>query len=532
MRIVQGIVGVETVVLVVLLSLVFQRADVAPPPLPPGAVPAQIAGDALAAATTDAAGSAPGSRVASQMDRERVDAAANAGHVVLLQGRLLGVDPPPSSNSVRLSCRRLDTYRSANVRDGVYAIAGMCPGTWRMRCEVEGCVKQEFDHVVGTAPLQRLDLTLEPALVLPVFLLTTDGARLQAELMKKLHITQGLQVIATEAPLAGDLEPTEHSSVGDIGLGRHRMPDIARGSDPDGPDGVLELDRAPPVLATLLLRHVVLAQQPIVPGQRELRFEVDPGLLSARLAKVRMRVLGVGGQPIPEATVRLSTAQGGGSGGKTDADGVLLVENALPGLTHVDVWAKDLERYAGHAVLPAGETTDLGDVVLTSPRVVRGRLVDGDGRGVGGTVQWTALDQWRPPQPMQDRRSAPADGDGNFELSLGARRYLVRGSSTDGRVGHAIIDAGQPATQRFVVAVATPTAVHIHAPDSFASYAVVVRSLAGDLLDVARIEARWREQMLKLPPGDYRIEIHDGHGGFLRRAPLHVGGDTMQLEVP
>lgn len=529
MRILKGVVGIEAIVLAVLLALVIQRGDLAPPPVLPGPVSADTALGA-----TIAQGSVPraAGAIAAPTQRERADAVSAAADGIVLQGRLLGIDPPPQDDAVRFVCRRDDGWRSANVRAGVYAVAGLAPGTWRITCEVEGCVKQEFDHVLTTALVQRLDLLLEPAIVLPVFVRTTDGARLMPQLTE-LGIWQGLHVIALEAPLAGDFAPTEHVAIGAIGLGRYRTGgDINQRAEADGDDGRLELDRPPPLHAVLLLRHLVLAQQPIVPGQRELRFEVDLAGVMARFAKVRMRLVDANGQPVHTARVQFSTAQGGGSSGKPDEQGVITMEHVLPGLAHLSVWAKDLEQYAAHVTLPAGETTDLGDFVLTAPRTVRGRLVDADGVGRSGSVQWTAIDQWRPPHPMQDRLSTSADGDGNFELALGARRYVVAGRAADGRVGYAIIDGGAAAVAPFEITVLEPTTVRLVAAGAFPIFAVVVRNPAGDLLDVQRIEPRWREAPLRLPPGDYGMEVYDGHGVFVRRAPLRVGTEPMQLEVP
>lgn len=529
MRILKGVVGIEAIVLAVLLALVIQRGDVAPPPVLTGPVSADTAPGA-----TIAQGSVPraAGAAATQAQRERVDAISAGDDGIVLQGRLLGIDPPPKDDAVRLVCRRDDSSRSANVRAGVYAVAGLGPGTWRISCEVEGCVKQEFDHVLTTAPVQRLDLLLERAIVLPVFVRTTDGARLMPQLTQ-LGIWQGLQVIALEAPVLGDFAPTEQTSFGDVGLGRYRTDgDLNQRQDPDGDDGRLELDRPPPLHAVLLLRHLVLAQQPIVPGQRELRFEVDLAAVTARFATVRLRLVDANGQPVPTARVQLSTAQGGGSSGKPDEHGVITMEHVLPGLAHLSLWAKDLEQYAAHVTLPAGETTDLGDIVLTAPRTVRGRIVDADGVGRSGSVQWTAIDQWRPPHPMQDRRSTSADGDGNFELALGARRYTVAARAADDRIGYAIVDAGATAVAPVDIRVVEPTTVRLVTAGAFPTFAVVVRNPAGDLLDVQRIEPRWREAPLRLPPGDYGMEIYDGHGAFVRRALLRVGTEPMQLEVP
>ncbi|MGK0435115.1 MAG: hypothetical protein ACJA0V_004274, partial [Planctomycetota bacterium] len=274
MRMVQSIVGVQGIVLLVLLGVWWQHGEVAPPQ-PPGEV---LAAKPIAPTETNT-----GSLVtpaASLIERTRaitpVDA-GSSGQSVILQGRLTGVTPLPDTDSVRLSLRQDNRWRQAEVtKTGAYAIAGLRAGTWLVRCQANGCRQQEFEYTLDHREIQRLDIELQSATVLKVFVRTLDGARLQAEL-SKLGIWQGLRVIATATPLAGDLMPTESSSVGDVGIGRHRQPsDLNQRSDPDSDEGVLELDEPPPANAALLLRHMVIAQQRIHPGQTELHFEVDP----------------------------------------------------------------------------------------------------------------------------------------------------------------------------------------------------------------------------------------------------------------
>jgi hypothetical protein len=531
MRILQLVVGAESLALVVLFVSWLQRPDIAPS-LGVSRTDTLMAHDAANAPSGGLVSAAASATEATS--RERASTPAGAGSpTVVLQGRLLGAEPPPKDDIVQLWCSRDDAYRSAVTRDGSYAIAGLRPGTWKVHCEVHGCVLQEFEHTLTDAPIQRLDFTLQPATVLPVFVVTPAGTRLQADLAK-LGLWQSMHVIATESPLPGDLDITEHSSVFDLGLGRHRQPEINQRAEEKGGEGTLELDRPPPVFATLLLRHMVLARQRIEPGQVELRFVVDFADVQARMAKVRLRVLDSAGQPLAKARVEMSSAQGGGSQQVTGDDGIACLDKVLAGLSHFSIWAKDVEQFSDHVTVAPGASLDLGDVMLSKSRKVLGRIIAADGKGCGGHIQWTGIDQWRAPHPMQERRGSAADGDGNFELwGCGERRYVVRAGTQDGRVGYVFVDGRTATETRFEVPVRPATKVALDVGgDALATYVVAVRDPKGDLLEAVRIEPRWRQQSLHLPQGDYQLEIFNGAGRLLRKAPLVVGSQKQRVAVP
>jgi hypothetical protein len=377
-----------------------------------------------------------------------------------------------------------------------------------------------------------VDIELQPAYALPVFVRTSDDKRLATELAK-LHIWQGMNIVATKEPLLGHLPPTEHSSVGDIGVGRLRGGnDMRQRTDPDAGDGVLELDDPPPVHAALLIRHLLIAQQRVDPGQQELRFTVDLDDIRQHLAKVRLRVLH-GGRPVAKARVELSTAQGGGSHQVTDDNGIASLENVMPGLAYFGIGAKDVEQFASHVTIAAGADVDLGDVVLTQRTELLGRVVGADGTPVPASLQWTAIDLWRPPHPLLGRRGATADGDGHFQLfGTGQRRYSVAARSQDGRVGFAIVDAAVPRDERVVVTVHPTAKLQTASRDPLQLRAVVVADELGNPLVVQRLEPRWPRGTISLPAGDYQLFVYDGQGRQLLHEPLRMTGTNVDKELP
>lgn len=532
MRSLPALVGVEAVVLVLLLGVWWSRqGDVVLPPPGGGGHGPSVA--ASAEPVVGAAGVREGEPASAAIEREAAmlpAADAAAGLAVVLQGRLISDRPLPEVNRMTFRLRRGDDWRLAEISAvGAYAACGLTKGTWRITCEVPGCRRIEFDHTLTGAKIQRLDIELQAAVVLPVFVRTADDKRLQAEL-SKLGFWQGMNVVATAAPLPGDLEPVENSSVSLPGVGRHRQTgDLNQRANADGDDGVLELDQPPPVYAAVLLRHMVLAQQRIEPGQQELRFVVDIAEVEKRFAKVRMRVVGADGRPAA-ANVELSTAQGGGKRGKADENGVVVIEKVLPGLASFSIYAKECEQYWTHLSIASGADVDLGDVVLTAPSKLLGRVVDAEGKPAGASLQWTAIDQWRAPHPMVDRRGTSSDGDGNFEIGGGQRRYSVRARTQEGLVGFATVDGAAAGTERFVVTVRKTHALRLRADGQHVRVAMVADT-NGVPLAVVRLELRWPEASCALPDGEYQLSIYDGYGARLSHESLRVAGADIDKEL-
>ena len=533
MRALQTLVVVQAIALAVLFAVWSQRAPTTAPPM-------SRTGSASDTLPANAAPAARGEAVAAGADatpteRERAPRAvgSDSAQRVVLQGRFTGCEVPPDPDEVQLSLRPADTWRRGDgTAQGGYAVAGLTPGTWRLRCEIPGYRALDFEHALDDTPVQRLDLPLEPATVLTVWARTADGKRLATELTK-MSIWQGLLVVASPAPLPGDFAPTENSSVGNVGIGRFRQPsDLNQRMEQDAADGTLELDREPPANAALVLRHMVLAQQPIEPGQTELRFVVDLAAVQARFPRVSMRLVGPDG-PVTKARVSLSTAQGGGGGPAPDEDGRVVFPYALPGLASFEIWAQGLEQFHSHLTLPSdGTAVDLGDVLLSAATELHGLAVDAAATPVQVSVQWTALDLWRPPHPLIDRRSTSSDGDGKFQLhGAGRRRYTVRAYTADGRAGFAFVDGATAGAEPFVVTVRPTHKLHLDARDA-GLRCVVVADAQGRPLVVRRVEPRWPEQTMALPDGDYQLLVYDGAGAELARERLVVAGADSEKVLP
>jgi len=192
MRILPALVVIQAVVLVALVVMWSQRAAVTAPPTTGQIGAGRVATEARA--ETGSLAALDGAPIA---ERQRASTSAPSGSTtasLVLQGRLLGVDPPPKPDDVRLTMRRPGRSVSGNASAvGSYAIASLTPGDWQLQCTIAGYRRLDLAHTLDEAPIQRLDLPLEKAQTLTVWATTTGGKRLAHELG---HRISGLHVVA------------------------------------------------------------------------------------------------------------------------------------------------------------------------------------------------------------------------------------------------------------------------------------------------------------------------------------------------
>jgi len=500
-----------------------------------GAVPAA----GTVAATTP---SAPAERVAATTDA-RVAARDAIG--VIVGGTIRGTDGTLVEGA-SIGLRRDNEYHGGNTAaPGAYAIGGLQPGEWTMLCRAEGYAQHEAACTLDERAFQRVDVEMKPSWTVRVKVVDASGKPVLDELRKKT--SWGLPyAIATDTPLAGDLPPTEQSRLIRFGLGEWRSYDGMGGkADPKAMEagylGELLMDRAPPAHASLLLRTTLLQGQPIAAGQKELVFTIEVKDVLARHGTVKLRLVDATGKPIAGAAINVSTAQGGGTGGKTNDEGRATIENVLPGIGTLESWQRSEEREGLHRFVRVGSgaVVDLGDIALTAAAKITGLVVDGDGKPVNGaSVQWTELDCRTFPQSLVSNRSASADADGKFQLwGAGRHRYVVFARPaewSDPRLGFATVDATGGAPPAVTITLAKTTAVKLNAGFDM-TVGRIVTALAKDRSPaaVATLGTEYRPPSLSLLPGDYTIEVHDLQTcRLVHSTTLHVGNEPLTLDVP
>ncbi|HEX6814017.1 MAG TPA: carboxypeptidase regulatory-like domain-containing protein [Planctomycetota bacterium] len=474
----------------------------------------------------------------------RVDATDPIG--ILLTGAIRGSDGTPVEGA-SAGVRRDREYRSGNsAGPGAFAIGGLQSGEWTLTCRAEGFAPHEASITLDDRAFQRVDVELKPCWTVRVKIQGADGKSLLQELQRKTNWGMPY-VIATEAPLAGDLPPTEQSRLIRFGLGEWRTYDGMGGKaqpklQEQGYCGELLMDRAPPAHASLMLRTTLLQSQRIEPGQKELVFTLEASEVLAKHGTVKLRLVdGTSGNPIAGAGVQIATAQGGGTGGKTGDDGRVVIEHVLPGIGMLQSHqrSQELEGLFRYVRVPSGGTVDLGDVTLTAAQKITGVVVDGDGKPVNGaSVQWTELDCRSFPQALVDNRSALADANGKFELwAAGRHRYVVFArlfGGNDTRFGYATVDATAAGPPTVTITVGKPTSVKLDTGFDMTAGRLVT-ALASDRspVAVATLGTEYRPKSMLLLPGSYTIEIHDLQTDRLVRSfALQVGSEPLAIEVP
>ena len=514
-RPIQVLVTLETIAIAVLGVAWWLRPGDAPLSTP-RAGPATANGAVTTESGTVETGDATG-RTGTAADppaprRDTVDAGTDAGSV-LLHGRLATSDGSPLPERILLGARGPGGWRSATTLEDAWAIPNLAPGTWRLEVRADGFRQQRTSIDVGDRPEQIVDVTLEPAPTLRVVAVTPEGTSLATRLGDPA-MQRYLHVVATPEPLAGDLPPTDNVHVMDVGIGRlrgNRQP--GQPIADDGWMGDLWLDRDPPASAALLLRHAVLAQQPITVGQRELRFVINPATIQGTLASVTLRVVdGATGMPLSaDVGVTLSSAQGGGHNGSPDSDGVVRFEGVAPGLYELRVGGiTERESYRNELRVRPGTDLDVGDVILHPARLLRGRVLDTAGAPLpAAQLHWTDLANLTWPRELADRRYWKTDAEGRFVIQhVGPRRYVVVVTHGD-LCGVSVLDGGAEEAE---IRLRPVGSLDVTAPmGTLEGYVATLRDADGVPVAAARIEPRYPLGTLRAPTGRYRLEVHDSN---------------------
>jgi len=459
------------------------------------------------------------------------------GAIIDSEGRAV----PSSDRGITFDDSRREPVWTKVGASSTYAMSGLTPGRWTVRCDLPGYRSSVRDlELSAVQPVVRLDLVLEPAVVLLIKAFTPAGKPLLEAIKDEMAGGQGwhdyrISAIATREPPPAALPEISGRGYQRWGIGTYsdRL-DSFFGPDDTPVDalGKLELDGALPAYVSLAFRHVVLQTQLVEPGASESVFVVAIPSLEALLGGVTVRVISADTrQPVPEATASLNDSQSGGGGDKPDEAGNFLWERQRPGRLELEVRAPEHEMLHAEVSVQPGATTDLGTLELTRLAAVRGRVVDAAGAPVALNLR-ALIDEPIGGRGMGGRSSFKSNADGAFEsYGLGRRRYHVAISSDDWAALPVPVDLSHGDVDGLVITVVPGTPVRlIPRWDVDQRYDVRVTSDEGSIASNARAwETDWT-WFKRLPPGRYEVTLLDG-ARIVMQLPLAVADTPVVLEL-
>jgi hypothetical protein len=311
------------------------------------------------------------------------------------------------------------------------------------------------------------------------------------------------------------------------GLGEFRGDDRMRGGSalPKQTLGVLTLPPDRPAHVALLLRSAVVATQLVAAGQTEVVFTVPVADVTARLGRVRLRLIDATGNPLPKVQVALNDQQSGGGGKATDAEGRVVLEHLRPGRLGLEVRHASLRPPAVQIDVAGGADLDLGDIVLLKRSTVTLRIAGADDttRATSTALAGT-LPGWARPSSNSLRVEK---GEVTTWLPAGRHGIYV---ATATHCAFVEVDTTAMPAQPIQVALEPGAPLRMRCRIGGGTGAAIVRSPRGILVFDRELNGNW-EQSLRVPPGAYEVEVAVGSGGPQRRM-LTVPIEGAELTFP
>lgn len=417
-------------------------------------------------------------------------------------------------------------------KDGSYALVGLVPGEWQFRLNIDGGVAVEETVVVTGEAVQTHDFVVGRTFPIKVMIVTADGEDGSAAVQKATSYRFSDFVVAGQKEaLPERLAPTDYGAVfvGDASWRPEMNPK-------DGFAGTLHLASAPPAHVALLQRHMVLEQQVVVPGQTEVKFVVDPATLAALAGSATVRVLDADtGAPIEGARLSLDTSNRMGGGKATDADGRVVLEGLSPGLLRCQISAKDYEQMYTTVQVEAGQRLDLGEVRLGPAVKFTGKVIDADGKPVGGAdISWAELKWLGDVRPFATNRGARSEVDGTFELWGTGRGQIAVAARTQQGQARGVFD--NPSTEPAVLRLAEPGTCTVSWPkDPTRTFTVLLFDAQRRPLAAFVLDHRYARPELSMPVGEYAFEVRDERRQMVKSGTLSfasaAGGAASTLEI-
>ncbi len=435
------------------------------------------------------------------------------GHVVW--GYVLDDGGHPLASASRAGIRFVDELGASQLAtidaEGAYSTPGLATGRWYLTAGASGRKASEATlDLTDDAATVRQDFQLSPQPCVRVRLIGPAGHPFWEEAKgTDLPPFLGLELlaVATSQPPGERFEEVVGSANNPFGVGQlwfNGQSDVRLGAEYLGR---IDLAVDPPVYVSLVLYHDVVETQRLAAGEDEVTFTLDPATLAARLGGVEFTVVDAKtSAPIEGAQVMLRVKGQSGPSQASNAEGHVLFDAQMPGLYELSVAAEGRAAVRREVDVPRGRRADLGRIALDIPVPIRGRAVDGNGRGFAVELRVEPLPTPGQPLGLPTFRSL-SQSDGSFEIaSQPPGIWLLQ--AKDRKEGRDSGNAAELMSPNLVV-------------DTRAG---PVDDLRVQLEPVSAVVARWTGEL----SGHLRMRFFDEHGywrqsaGFSNGAPVRV----------
>jgi hypothetical protein len=431
---------------------------------------------------------------------------------------------------------------------GRYSLPPLPFGSRRVDCGERDYHREHAElTLTPERPLLRQDFQLRPQQVIRVRLVTSDGSPALPMLAKEKVSIWSLKLVpvATREDPGDTFEGVTGSLNNTFGIGGFRQsgmmgkPDL--GPEYYGTVTLHEYEEGPAWLS-LVAAHQVLRKQPIDPSVEEVTFVIGPEDFRELQCEVGATIVAIedgvplAGQawleddPFP---MRKPVSVGD--------DGRVHFQGVLPGKRWLIVAAPERARVEREVNVARGETLELGDIPLSPPIELRGRVHDEEGNAIEAVLRWGRLDPADVAVDWVRQRSLQSEPDGSFAITgLEPGIWVVhsQGLPARGARSHDPSLASLPvranalagSVEGIEIVVHPTIAITLVAEDLADPWPYVRAYDTSGLPASAAWVGRWGAEIpMHLVPGEYELVLKRD-SEELQRGPLIVGEKPLRLE--
>jgi hypothetical protein len=418
--------------------------------------------------------------------------------------------------------------------DGAYSISGVSPGRYWLS---SGSVRNGDAHLElaldGSTEEKRVDLQLVLPPQLVVRAIDRDGKPWSSGIA---GFRLGLKFVATEEPPGPWLEDLTSSAYDPYGVGKFYPNQEMQAEGTGDAQGILVLDREPPLYVSAVSYQRVVATKRIEPGQSEVQFVLDRDAPELRPGSLRMRFVDAETHAEVEANTLMLEGRGMMALKKQGND--YHAASLAPGWYRVRVAARGYEALGRRVRIDPGAETDLGDVALEHEQWISGTVLDPGGNPTTMELWWRAYDREKGPAPMMGHIvSVTSSTDGTFRIpGLSRGLYVVNTSSRESTPyaeWSKVVDTSSGPVENLRVELkrGVPLVLRSSDQESARPWRYKVTDSVGNTIKSGRL---WSFGPLKdlLAPGICSLDVRPDERSEPKRIPLTIASDPIEIAIP